>query len=387
MIAAMGETYDFDRIIDRGNTSSTKWERYRDRDVLPMWVADTDFAVAPVIQQALIERARHPVYGYTNAPPRLVELLVERMQRLYDWEIQPGWLLFLPGVVNSMNCACRCIGKAGDPVYVPGLIYPHIGNVPELNDRISQPVPMRWQRQRLVFDLDWLEQQEPAPGQLLILCNPQNPGGAVYRRDELQRLADIAVRRELVICSDDIHCDLILDADNRHIPIASLNPQIEQRSIVLMAPSKTFNLAGLGFSFAIVPNPQLRASILRARRGIVPYVGLMGYTAALAAYESAEEWRRQLCAYLAGNRDYLLQEINAISGLRAAPVEATYLAWIDVSELGLENPPRFFEAAGVGMSPGADFGDNAGMRLNFGCPRSRVEEAVERIRKAVEKVA
>ena len=383
----MSEKYDFDRIIDRSNTSSTKWEKYRDQDVLPMWVADTDFAVAPAIQQALIERARHPVYGYTDPPPQLLELLVKRMRDLYGWEIHPRWLLFLPGVVNSMNCACRSIGKPGDPVYVPALVYPHIGNVPSLSGRVSQRVPMCWQQGRLVLDLDWLERQQSQRGQLLILCSPQNPGGAVYRRAELERLADIVERQELVICSDDIHCELILDPDRKHIPIASLNPQIEQRSIVLMSPSKTFNLAGLGFSFAIVPNPELRAGMLRARRGMVPYVGLMGYAAAQAAYESGDEWRRQLCAYLAGNRDYLLDAINSIPGLSAGPVEATYLAWIDVSELGLENPPRFFEEAGVGMSPGVEFGDSGGMRLNFGCPRSRVEEAVERIRKAVQAIA
>ena len=380
----MTEQYDFDRIIDRRNTGSTKWEKYRDQDVLPMWVADTDFAVAPVIQQAVLERAQHPVYGYTDPPRALVDLLVARMRDLYGWEIHPRWLLFLPGVVNALNATCRSIGEAGDPVYTPALIYPHIGNVPNLNDRINQPIPMRWQHERMVIDLDWLDRQPSKPGQLLILCNPQNPGGAVYRRDELEQLADIAERRKLVICSDDIHCELILDAHRQHIPIASLNPQIEQRSIVLMAPSKTFNLAGLHFSFAIVANPELRSGLLRARRGIMPYVGLMGYTAAQAAYESGDEWRRQLCTYLAGNRDYLLQEINAIPGLQAAPVEATYLAWIDVSGLGLENPPRFFEAAGVGMSPGIEFGDSGGMRFNFGCPRSRVVEAVERIRQAIE---
>ena len=380
----MTETFDFDRIIDRRETSSTKWEKYRDRDILPMWVADTDFAVAPAIQQAVIERAQHPVYGYTDPPPALAELLVERMQKLYGWEIQPRWLVFLPGVVNALNATCRSIGSEGDAVYTPELIYPHIGNIADLNRRESRRIPMCWQQGRMVIDLDWLERDVTRPGQLLILCSPQNPGGAVYRREELERLAEIAERKDLIVCSDDIHCELILEPDLQHLPIASLNPEIEQRSIVLMSPSKTFNLAGLHFSFAIVPNPELRRGILQARRGIMPYVGLMGYAAARAAYEHGDEWRRQLCCYLAGNRDYLLQAINAIPGLSAAPVEATYLAWIDVSELGLDDPPRFFEAAGVGMSPGAEFGDGGGMRFNFGCPRSRVEEAVTRIRKAVE---
>lgn len=382
----MAENFDFDQIIDRSSTSSSKWEKYRGRDILPMWVADTDFAVAPAIEAAVIKRASHRVYGYTDPPPHLIDVIVKRMKRLYGWEIHPRWLIFLPGVVGAMHCACRSNGKPGDPVYVPELIYPNISAAPPLSSRVSHPIPMSLQQGRQVIDLDWLDRQASVPGQLLLLCNPQNPGGGIYRRSELQRLADIAEDHNLVICSDEIHCELILDPGNRHIPIASLNSQIEQRTITLMAPSKTFNLAGMGFSFAIVANPELRRGMLAARKGIIPYVGLMGYASAEAAYESGDEWRRQLCAYLAGNRDYLLEAINAIPGLQAGPVEATYLAWIDVSALGLDNPPRFFEAAGVGMSPGQEFGDRRGMRINFGCPRSRVEAAVERIRKAIEAI-
>ena len=380
----MSEKFDFDQIIDRTGTSSSKWEKYRGRDVLPMWVADTDFAVAPVIQQAVIERARHPVYGYTDPPAELIEVIVERMQRLYGWEIQPQWLLFLPGVVGAINCACRSIGQPGDPVYAPAVVYPNIAQAAELSARVKQAVPMTWQHGRPLIDLDWLERQTPQAGQLLLLCNPHNPGGTVYSRSELQRLADFAERHELLICSDEIHCELVLDEGNQHIPIGALNPQVEQRCITLMAPSKTFNLAGMGFSFAIVPDRQLRKGMLQARKGIVPYVGAMGYAAAQAAYQSGDEWRRQLCQYLAGNRDYLLAAINAIDGLKAGPVEATYLAWIDVSGLGLDDPPGFFEAAGVGMSTGQEFGDREFMRFNFGCPRSRVVEAVERMRRAVE---
>ena len=221
---------------------------------------------------------------------------------------------------------------------------------------------------------------------MLLFCNPQNPGGAVYREHELQRLADIVEQQDLVVVSDEIHCDLILDKDKKHIPIASLNSRIEQRSITLMAPSKTFNLAGLGCAFAIVPNAGLRRG-MKTNPYIVPHVNLMGLAAAEAAYEFGDEWSRQQCAYLAANRDYLIDEINRIPGLQLGSIEATYLAWIDVSALGLEKPIKFFEDAGLGMSPGRDFGDPNYMRLNFGCPRSRVEQAVKRIRKAIEGLA
>jgi cystathionine beta-lyase len=382
----MSQNYDFDQHIDRSNATSAKWEKYHGRDILPMWVADTDFAVLSEIQQALRDRADHPVFGYGHTPERLTEVLVERMRRLYDWRIDPEWLVFLPGIVGALYLACRATGKAGDEVYRPQIIYPPFAKAPKMNQQGSQPIPMVMRDDRMIVDLDWLEQQPPHPGRLLLFCNPQNPGGAIYRDDELRRLADIVQRQELLICSDEIHCDLILDHGKRHIPIASLGAEIERRSITLMAPSKTFNLAGLGCAFAIVPDPGLRVHI-KVNPYIVSHVNVMGLVAAEAAYELGDEWVRQQCEYLAANRDYLIDAINGIRGLSLGPIEATYLAWIDVSELGLDDPMAFFEDAGVGMSPGRDFGDNNYMRLNFGCPRSRVEQAVERIRKAVENLA
>jgi len=382
----MAPIFDFDQEIDRGDSDSVKWGKYRGRDILPMWVADTDFAVAPQIQQALQQRAAHPVYGYTLVRKHLLDLLVARMQRLYQWEIDPSWIVMLPNVITSFYLACRARGKAGDAVYQPQVIYPPFAKSPEFYDMTTQPVPMLDSERRMTIDLDWLEQNPARPGQLMFFCNPQNPGGAVYRRHELLRLADLVERQDLILVSDEVHCDLILDADKSHLPIASLNPQIEQRCITLMAPSKTFNLAGLGCAFAIIANANLRRQ-MKVDPFIVPHVNLMGLTAAEAAYEYGDEWNRQQCAYLAANRDYLITEINSIPGLRLDPIEATYLAWIDVSALGLENPPGFFEAAGVGMSPGRDFGDPGYMRFNFGCPRSRVVEAVARIRAAVDSIA
>ena len=379
----MTEVYDFDREIDRSESHSAKWEKYRNRDILPMWVADTDFAVAPEIQQALHKRVDHPVFGYTETPAHLTELVVARMQRFYNWTIDPEWLVPLPGIVGALYLACRANGKPGNSVYLPAVIYPPFAKAPGFNAMLNQPIPMCYREQRMIIDMNWLERQPSRPGQLLLFCNPQNPGGSVYREDELQRLADIVERQELILVSDEIHCDLILDKDKSHIPIASLDSKIEQNSITLMAPSKTFNLAGLGCAFAIVPNPRLRRG-MKTNPYIVPHVNLMGLAAAEAAYEFGDEWNRQQCEYLAANRDYLIDAINRIPGLKLGPVEATYLAWIDVSALGLEDPAEFFENAGVGMSPGRDFGDVNYMRLNFGCPRQRVEQAVERIRKAVE---
>ena len=294
--------YDFDQIIDRSDSCSAKWDKYRHSDILPMWVADSDFAVLPEIQQALHKRADHPVFGYTETPAQLVELLVERMRRLYHWNIEPEWLLPLPGIVGALYLACRATGKAGDQVYLPAVIYGPFAKAPGINSMINQPIPMCTQERRMIIDMEWLEAQPPRPGQLLMFCNPQNPGGAVYRENELRRLVDIVKRRELVLCSDEIHCDLVLDRDKRHIPAASLDRDIEQRSITLMAPSKTFNVPGLGCAFAIIPNRALR-SRMKTNPYIVPHVNIMGLAAAEAAYRYGAEWNRQQCAYLAANRE------------------------------------------------------------------------------------
>ncbi len=271
----MTRVFDFDQVIDRSNSNSAKWEKYRNRDILPMWVADSDFAVAPEIQRAMHQRVDHPVFGYTQTPEHLVELIVARMLRLYQWSIDPDWFVPLPGIVGSLYLACRATGKPGDAVYLPQIIYPPFAKAPGFHGMVNQPIPMCVRDGRMIIDMDWLEQQPTRPGQVLLFCNPQNPGGTVYREHELQRLADIVEQQDMVLASDEIHCDLILGKDKSHIPIASLNPQIEQRSITLMAPSKTFNLAGLGCAFAIVPNAGLRSG-MKTNPYIVPHINLMG---------------------------------------------------------------------------------------------------------------
>jgi cystathionine beta-lyase len=374
---------NFDRIIDRRDTASEKWEKYRDSEILPMWVADTDFMSPPAVIEALQQRISHGVFGYTQTPAELNQLVVERMHRLYGWSIKADWLVWLPGLVCGLNLSCRSVGADGDNILVPKPIYPPFMTAPRLSSRQLVTIPMQQQDARWTLDFDALEAAISADTRLLLFCNPHNPGGTCYRRDELEHLASIARRHDLTVCSDEIHCDLILEPGVEHLPLASLNSDIEARSITLMAPSKTYNIAGLGCSFAIIPDPELRKTFRRVRRGIVPDVNLLGYTAALAAYRDGDAWNRRQIDYLRDNRDYLVREINSIPGLRMEPVEATYLAWIDVSAAKLDNPAHFFEQAGVGMSPGRDFGDDRYMRLNFGCPRGMLEEAVRRIRSAL----
>jgi cystathionine beta-lyase len=374
---------NFDLLVDRSNTDSCKWSLYSDVDVLPLWVADTDFMVATEITEALQHRVAHGIFGYTNIPNRLNELIVERMQRLYSWSIDPSWLVWMPGVVGSMHVACRSLCDATDSVLIPSVAYPYFFSAPGLSGCASQLMAMTRSNRRWVIDQEKLASQIDHNSKLMLFCNPHNPGGAVYTQSELSALADLVVSNDLVVCSDEIHCDLVLEAGLSHIPIASLNKTIEKHSITLMAPSKTFNIAGLSCSFAIIPDDSIRRKFSKSCIGIVPYLNVLGTTAAQAAYEYGDDWNNQQVKYLRANRDYLVTEINQIHGLKLDPIEATYLAWIDVTELRLTDPKVFFEKAGVGLSAGSDFGDDNYLRLNFGCPRSLLEEAVKRIKIAV----
>jgi cystathionine beta-lyase len=238
---------------------------------------------------------------------------------------------------------------------------------------------MQLDGQRWVWDLDRLEASITPRSRLLLLCNPHNPVGRVFTRGELQALARIADRHDLTICSDEIHCGLVLDEDKAYLPMASLDPAIADRTVTLMAASKTFNLPGLGCAFGVVSNAALRARLERAGAGIVPRVNAMGFVATLAAYRDGEAWRRALVAYLRVNRDLVLEKVRAMRGMRITPVEATYLAWIDCRAAGLAQPAKFFEQAGVGLYDGRVFDGDGFVRLNFGCPRAQLAAALDRM--------
>jgi cystathionine beta-lyase len=378
-----GTLIDFDTIIDRSSTGSEKWDRYRGRNIIPLWVADMDFRSPPAVIAALHERIEHGVFGYTHPPRSLVEAVLDHLERDFSWQVRPEWLVWLPGLVCGLNVLCRAVGEAGDEVITFTPIYPPFMSAPTLSQRSTVKVPLKLDRGRWVTDLEALERAITPRTKLLLLCSPHNPAGRVWNREELQQLADVAERHDLVIGSDDIHAGLILDKEIRHLPIAALSPETARRTITLLAPSKTYNIPGLGCSFAVISDPDLRKSFIKAAGRIVPHVNLLGYTAAEAAYRYGEEWRQALLDYLRGNRDLVAEAVGSIPGLATSHVEATYLAWIDVRSTGIKNPVRFFEEAGVGLSNGADFDAPGFVRLNFGCSRSLLVEALQRMRKAV----
>jgi cystathionine beta-lyase len=375
--------FDFDEPVDRRGTHSLKWDKYKGQDIVPLWVADMDFRVAPAISMALHAHVDHGIFGYTVVPDELIESVVERMAGQYHWGISPEWIVWLPGLVTGINVACRAVGDTGDAVLTTVPIYPPFLSAPGFSSRELFTVHMVEKDDRWQFDFDLLERAITPRTRLLLLCSPHNPCGRVFTRDELALLAEICVRHDLIICSDEIHCELVLDADTPHIPTAALSPEVAQRTITLMAPSKTFNIPGLGCSFAVISDKTLRAQFTKAMQGIVPHVNALGYTAALAAYRDSAQWHLALLDYLRKNRDIVERFIGMTPGISMHHVEATYLAWIDTRETGMKNPAEAFENAGVGLSDGKDFGSKGFIRLNFGCRQALLEEALQRMRRVI----
>ncbi|MDO8543684.1 MAG: PatB family C-S lyase [Opitutaceae bacterium] len=386
----MGTNFDFDTPVNCAGTDSQKWQKYAGRDVLPMWVADMDFKSPPAIIQALHERVEHGVFGYARPVQSTIDAFVAAMATRYGWKIDPAWLVWLPGLVVGLNVTAQALAGSGEEVLTLGPVYPPFMTAPRNSGRV--PVTVPWALAAAQWQIDWeaLERAVTPKTKLFFLCNPHNPLARVWRQAELEQLAEFCLRHHLVLCSDEIHCDLILEPTLPHVPAALLSDEIASRTVTLMAPSKTYNVPGLGTSIAIIPDPMRRARFIRATAGIVAEVTTLGYAACEAAYRDSEAWRQALLGYLRGNRDYLLETIaRELPGVKVeAPVEATYLLWLDVSGLGHPNPTAHFEHHGVGLSDGAMFGAAKGshVRLNFGCPRVTLVEAIRRMKAAVQAV-
>jgi len=377
------EIFNFDTPVERRGTASMKWDKYKDQDIIPMWVADMDFPSPPAVIKAIRQRAEYGVFGYTLTPEELNDQVISMLEQTYGWAVKPEWLIWLPGLVTGLNVVCRALGDDGDDVMTAVPIYPPFLSAPGFSRRGLIKVPMMETENRWQFDFDRLEQMITDKTRLFILCNPHNPVGRVYTRDELAQLAAICDRHDIVICSDEIHCDLILDKEKVHIPIATLDPEVAARTITMMAPSKTFNLPGLGCAFAVISDQKLRRRFKGAMHGIVPRPNVLGYAAAMAAFSECADWHSAILNYLRGNLETVTRAIEQMAPFSIAPVEATYLAWIDMRSSGLEHPVQFFENAGVGLQDGIEFDGPGFARLNFGCPRSLLDKALARMQTAM----
>ena len=377
---------NFDNIIDRSTTGSLKWDKYQGTDILPFWVADMDFTSPEPVLKALRDRVNHGVFGYTLARKQCTDAVIEYLQRTHDFEAKQEWLIWTPGLVPAINLACHAFAEPGDgiltftPVYHPFLSAPGYAG----QELQAVPLSLNESKQRWEIDFEKLEATVSPRSRIFILSNPHNPVGRVFERAELEKLGEFIVRHDLILCSDEIHCDLVLN-NKKHICAGTLPREVIDRTIIMLSPSKTYNLAGLSCAYLVIPNEKLRNRFKTVVRGIITEVNCLGYAACEAAYRDGEPWRRELIAYLENNRRVLYETVKAqMPGIRLYPMDATYLAWLDVRNLGIRNLSGELEKHGVGLSDGAIFQGPGFLRLNFGCPFSQLQEGLKRMKRALD---
>ena len=403
--------YDFTTHPDRLPWSATKWEKYRGQDIIPLWIADMDFPVAPEIQQAVAAHVAHGNYGYTSVPRDLAACLIADHQNRYDWAVKPEWIVWLPGLVLGINLAVKTCCAPNEKAISFSPIYPPFLSAPGLQGRSLVDIPLKptnAEATAFAIDFDALElamrpatngrshaehaehgdSQEAAATRLLLLCHPHNPIGRLFTRQELDQLAAFCERHDLYVCSDEVHCDLILDGKTPHTPFAKVmaerSPALLKRTITLHGPGKTYNIAGLGIAWAIIPDADLRRRFRAAMQKLVPETCCFGFTALQAAFKNGEPWRQALLAQLRQIRDAVSAALDRM-GLPHTHPEVTCLTWIDARALAARvgNAASFFEQHGVGLSDGADFGRPGFLRLNFATPPDLLDEALRRMREAL----
>ncbi len=385
--------FDFDKIIDRRGTGALKVdcleERFGRKDILPFWVADMCFESSPAITEAIIERTKHGVFGYTSAPDSYWNSIVDWLSSYHQWKVERDWLAFIPGIVKGISFTIDCFLKEGDKVLIQPPVYPPFENVPKLRGKAVVKSFLKEKNGRFEIDFDDFEQQIDEHCKLFILCNPHNPGGRVWTREELQRIAEICYEKGVLVLSDEIHSDLVFEG-HKHIPFASVSEKAAMNSITFMAPSKTFNIAGIISSFSVVPNPELKAKFDAYLELSELTAGhIFAYTATEAAYSHGLEWLEEAKEYIWHNicltKEYLEKNIPEIKPM--VP-EASYLIWLDCRALGLtqkELVSFFVNDAKLALNDGATFGGEDGyMRMNVGCPKKILEQGLANLKQAVE---
>lgn len=384
-------TFDFDTPVDRSGSASVKFDArkayFGRSDVMPMWVADMDFAAPDAVTEALTERARHPVYGYTLYPGTLYQSLIDWCQKRYHWSISRSQIMMCPGVVPSIHAAIQALTRAGDQVIVqPPVYFPFFSAVTETGRELVLN-PLKLDNGHYSMDLNHLEDCARRGARVLLLCSPHNPVGRVWSKQELSDLLVLAERYQMTVISDEIHADLIYPGQT-HLPLADLTGSVNVLTTV--APSKTFNIPGLGLSALVVPDKADRRAINQVFESWhVSAANPFSITAFEAAYRHGETWLDALMAYLQQSRDWAAEFIDKeLADISLIQPEGTYLLWLDCRQMGLDNQALrefFIEQAGVGMNPGYVFGDNGSgfMRLNIGTPRVRVKQALQKIADAI----
>lgn len=384
--------YNFDEVIERKSTHASKWAAveslFGSPDVLPLWVADMDFRVAQPIVDAIKKRADHPIYGYTMTA-NVLKSVTDRLYRKYGWEVKPEWVMITPGVMPAVNAAVKAFAGPSKTVVVQSPAYPPFWSATS-NNHCTPAVNMLCKKgNRYEVDFEGLERKFQESGaKAMILCNPHNPVGRVWTRDELTKMGETVLRHGATMIVDEIHCELMLNG-HTHVPFASVSPEFQNASVTCYSPSKTFNIAGTHCSVAIVPNERLREEFNSARAGIMGTPDLFAVYAMEAAFKYGDEWLEQLLEYLEGNLAYLRRTFaERIPRIKPNNPEGTYLVWLDCRDLGMDPKALrsfFNEKAKVGLNDGVTFGPGGEgfARLNIACPRSILEEGLRRIEEAV----
>ena len=386
--------YNFDEVIDRRDTNAVKLERckalFGTEDVLPLWVADMDFRTPDFIIDAIQKRLEHPILGYTMPSKSFYSASISWIKEHHDWNIQRDWFGFLPGIVPGLSFAVQSLTKPGDEIIVQPPVYYPFFHVIEKNHRVLVQNQLKEDNGKFVMDFDDLEKKFTSKTKLFILCNPHNPGGRVWTIDELQRFAAICEKHQVTIVSDEIHADMVLPGKTKHTPLATVSAWSEQNTVTFMAPTKVFNMPGLISSGYIIPNAELRHRFVEFLEASEMNSGNMfAYTAAVAAYENGDEWRKQMLDYVQGNIDFVADFLKKnVPQIKPMIPEASFLVWLDCKDLGMETDElhKFFSLkAGLGLNKGTIFGPGGEyhLRLNVACSRSILEKAMKQLKEAV----
>lgn len=389
--------YNFDEIIDRKDTNAVKLERckalFGTEDVLPLWVADMDFRTPDFILDAIRQRLEHPILGYTMPSKDFYPLMQKWITEHHNWNIKREWIGFLPGIVPGLAFAVQSLTEIGDEIMVQSPVYYPFFNVIENNHRVIVNNPLKEIDGKFVMDFEDLEKKFTPKTRLFILCNPHNPGGRVWTKEELQQFAEICSKHNVTIISDEIHADMVLPGNTAHTPLATVSEWAQNNTVTFMAPTKVFNMPGLISSGYIIPNSELRHKFAEFLEASEMNAGnIFAYIGAVAAYEHGEQWRVEMLDYVKGNIDYIADFLkkNVPQVVPMIP-EASFLVWLDCKALGMETDElhKFFSLqAKLGLNKGTIFGAGGEyhLRLNVACSRRILEQAMTQLKEAVDKL-
>lgn len=364
--------------LNRRDSGSIKWNRYPE-SVIPMWVADMDFEAAEPIQSAILKYKDSLVYGYAAPRQDLAAVLVERLKSKYNWDIDLDWIVWLPAILPGIVNTARSISASPYGVMTSVPVYHPFIEIANSDNRFLQAVPLTAD---FKMDFEAMRAAVTEETKLYILSNPHNPTGRMYTKEELLELGNFCNEHKILLCSDEIHADIVIDPSRQHIPVASVSRDIALNSVSLFSPGKAFNIPGISGAFAVIPDDSLRAKFRKTMLNAIPHLGKFGADIMHAAYVESNEWQEESLRYLRQNHDYLLEQINKIEGLEMQACEATYLAWINFSALGDVDFVSHLEKHGVGVIDAKVFMGTKYFRLNFATQKELLEEAVTRIKNA-----